>query len=83
MGQVLISSLWLPVIGPKGVAWGCLREGSCQASAHSTKPEGVQEASDSALRHMMSFLDGPLRSQELDSVILVDAFQLRIFYSIL
>lgn len=36
---------------------------------------------DNALRHRVRFLAVPLWSQELDSLIFVDSFRFRIFYS--
>jgi len=37
---------------------------------------------DNALRHRVWFLGGPVRSQEMDSMILMGPFQLRIYDSI-
>ena len=47
---------------------------------HGTEPAQVQEVLDNALRHMGWFLGGPVWSQELDLMILMGPFQLRICY---
>jgi len=58
---------------------GWLRtEQAPQGCGHSTKPAEVQELSNT-LRHRVRILGSLMWSQELDSVILVGPFQLRLF----
>ena len=51
-----------------------------QGSSHSTKLPEFKEHLDSALRHRVCILGGPVWSEELESMIPVGPFQLRIFY---
>lgn len=50
-----------------------------QGSGHSTKPE-FKKHWDSALSHRVGLLGCPVQDQELDSMILMDPFQLSMLY---
>jgi len=52
-------------------------EQAAQGSSRGPKLLEFKESFDKALRNMVSIWNGPLWSQELDSAILVCAFQLR------
>jgi len=51
-----------------------------RGSGYSPKFQEFKEHLDSTLRHRVWILGGPMWSQELNSAMLVDPFQLRIFY---
>ena len=55
-------------------------EQPAQGSGHSPELLEFKECLDNTLRHRVWILDGPVWSQELDSVFLVGLFQFRIFY---
>lgn len=84
------SSLWWPSIGPEGMEWSYGRfrlnirkrlhqEGgqTLRGSGHNTRLSGVQEAFG---QWTQAYSLDSRQSQELDSVIPVCPFQLRIFY---
>ena len=55
-------------------------ERAAQGSGHGPELPEFKEHLDTSLRHRVWFLGGPVWSQELDSMILVGPFQLKIFY---
>ena len=55
-------------------------EQAAQGSGHGPKLPEFKEHLDSALRHRVWVLEGPVGTQELDSMILVGSFQHRILH---
>jgi len=69
--------------GSWGLGTGSAPEhGGCGTGCpgHGPKLLEFKECLDNTLRHRVWILDGPVWSQELDSVFLVGLFQFRIFY---
>ena len=54
-------------------------EQALQGSGHSPKLPELKKHLDKALCHMVCLLSGPTQTQELDSMILTDPIQLRLF----
>ena len=59
---------------------GWALEQAPQGSGHGPKLLEFMKRLDNALSHTVWFLGGPVWSQELDSMILTDPLQLRIFH---
>lgn len=85
--EPLISFLWWPVPGPEVMARSCIREGSGWMLGNSSSLRGwsgtVTAWQSTSVWTVLSetwLLGSPVQTQELDSMIPVDSFLLRIFY---